>query len=237
MDIRRSLAVVVAAAPICLFATLAGAKTITFGDSAPGTPGPGPVAAGFDGFRWGAGAKQAIDYVDDPSSSYFLYSTAPAADIFQFSRTSLFDLNSVDFQVLNSQLTALDSFDNLSTVISGYRGNTLVKSVTENYPGAGGDLFTGLNIDGVNKITFTTTDTTGYLDGSGSHVTGSFTYPDALVDQLKVSNYRAAPEIDPASAVAALTLLLGSLAVLRGRASTSELAPSRAGTAPAQYRR
>ena len=37
------------------------------------------------------------------------------------------------------------------------------------------------------------------------------------IDQLKVSPYKAAPEIDPASAASALTLLLGGLAVLRGR--------------------
>jgi hypothetical protein len=232
MEIRRSIAAAIAAAPFCLFATLADAQTITFGDSVPG----GPVAAGYAGFQWGTGAKQAINYVDDVTSPYFLFSSAPTADIFEFSRTSLFDLNSVDFQILESQLTALDSFDNLSTVVSGYRGTTLVKSVTENYPGAGNQLFTGLNIDGVDRITFTTTDTTGYIDDTGSHVAASHTYPDAFVDQLKVSNFRAAPEIDPASAVAALTLLLGSLAVLRGRASASESAPSHAGTTRARYR-
>lgn len=111
-----------------------------------------------------------------------------------------------------------------------------MKSVTEDYPGAGNQLFTGLNIDGVDRITFTTTDTTGYIDDTGSHVAASYTNPDALVDQLKVSNFRAAPEIDPASAVAALTLLLGSLAVLRGRDSASESAPSHAGTTRARYR-
>ena len=126
---------------------------------------------------------------------------------------------SVDFQILGSQLTALDSFDNLSTVVSGYRGTTLVKSVTENYPGAGNQLFTGLNIDGVDRITFSTTDTTGYLDPYTGNpiVAASYKYPDAFVDQLKVSNFKAAPEIDPASALTALTLLLGCLAVLRGR--------------------
>jgi hypothetical protein len=38
-----------------------------------------------------------------------------------------------------------------------------------------------------------------------------------FVDRLTVSPATAAPEIDPASALSALTLLLGSLAVLRGR--------------------
>jgi len=233
MDIRRSIAAVIAAAPFCLSATFAGAQTINFGDSVPG----GPVAAGYAGFQWGTGANQATNYVSNVDDPYFLIFDGPAAaNIHEFSRTQLFDLNSVDFQILASGMTVLDSFDNYSTVVSGYRGTTLVKSVTENYPGRGSDLFTGLNIDGVDRITFSTTDTTGYIDDTGSHVTGSFTSPRAFVDQLKVSNFQAAPEIDPSSAVAALTLLLGSLAVLRGRVLTRESAPSRAGTTRARCR-
>jgi hypothetical protein len=214
MEIRRSIAAV-AAAPLCLCATLAGAQTITFGDSLSG----GPVAAGYDGFQWGTGVTQAVNYVSDGSSPYFLYLTSPAADIVEFSRANLFDLSSVDYQILVSGETALDSFDNYSTVISGYRGATLVKSVTENYPGAGSDLFTNLNIDGINRISFSTTDTYGYLDPNNGNpiVAGTFTAPGAYVDQLKVGNFTAAPEIDAASTVAALTLLLGSLAVLHGR--------------------
>ena len=216
MEIRRSIAAVIATTPFYLFAILANAQTINFGDSLPG----GPVAAGYDGFQWGTGANQAVNYVSDTSSPYFLYLTSPAAAVVEFGRTSLFDLNSVNFQILISGQTALDSFDNYSTVVSGYQGTTLVKSVTENYPGAGNDLFTGLNIDGVNRITFTTTDTSGYLDPETGKpiVSASFTSPGVFVDQLKVSNFQSAPEIDPASAVTALTLLLGSLAVLRGRA-------------------
>jgi hypothetical protein len=224
MDIRRSIAAVIAAAPFCLCATLADAKTINFGDSAPA----GPVAPGFEGFQWGTGPNQAVNYVGDGSSPYFLYSTAPAADIVEFSRTSLFDLDSVGLQFLVSQISYEDSFDNLSTVISGYRGTTLVKSVTENYGGVSGSEFTGLNIDGVNRITFSTTDTFGYLDLDTGNpiVAGTFTSSDALVDQLKVSNFTAAPEIDPSSAIAALTLLLGSLAVLRGRSYTRQPTPA-----------
>jgi hypothetical protein len=215
MEIHRSIAAVVAAAPFCLCANFAGAQTITFGDSVQG----GPVAAGYAGFQWGTGANQAINFVSDFSDPYFLLLTRPAADIREFSRTTLFDLNSIDYQILDSGLTALDSFDNYSTVVSGYRGTTLVKSVTENYPGFGDALFTSLNIDGVNRITISTTDTTGFLDGSGKPIVAAiFTRPGAFVDQLKVSNFQAAPEIDPTSVVTALTLLLGSLAVLRGRA-------------------
>jgi hypothetical protein len=57
MEIRRSIAAVVAAAPFCLCANFAGAQTITFGDSLQG----GPVAAGYAGFQWGTGANQAIN--------------------------------------------------------------------------------------------------------------------------------------------------------------------------------
>jgi hypothetical protein len=214
MEIRRLIAAVVTA-PFCLCATLAGAQTITFGDSLAG----GPVAAGYNGFQWGTGANQAINYVSDGSNPYFLYLTSAAANVVEFSRTNLFDLNSVNFQILVSGETALDSFYNYSTVISGYRGTTLVKSVTEHYPGAGSDLFTGLNIDGINRISFSTTDTYGYLNPNNGNpiVAGTFTSPGAFVDQLKVGNFTAAPEIDPGSAATALTLLLGSLAVLRGR--------------------
>ncbi|HEY2464757.1 MAG TPA: hypothetical protein VGI32_11915 [Steroidobacteraceae bacterium] len=216
MEIRRSITAVIAAAPFCLFAILADAQTINFGDSLPG----GPVAAGYGGFQWGTGANQAINYVSDVSSPYFLVLTSPSAAVVEFDRTSLFDLNSVDFQILISGQTALDSFDNYSTVVSGYRGTTLVKSVAENYPGFGFDLFTGLNIDGVNRITFTTTDSAGFLDpDTGKPIVSAVsTYPGVFVDQLKVSNFQLVPEIDPASAVTALTLLLGGLAVLRGRA-------------------
>jgi hypothetical protein len=216
MEIRRSIAAIITAAPFCLCASFAGAQTITFGDTLPG----GPVPAGYAGFQWGTGANQAINYVSDFSSPFFLLLTAPAAGIVEFSRTSLFDLNSIDYQVLVSGTTGLDSFDNYSTVVSGYRGTSLVKSVTENYPGSfDGALFTGVNIDGVNKITISTTDTFGYLDPNTGNpiVAGIFGSPGALVDQIKVSNFQMAPEIDPASALTALTLLLGSLAVLRGR--------------------
>src|SRR4029077_10592123 len=131
MEIRCSIAAVIAAAPIFLCAASAGAQTINFGDSVPG----GPVSPGYAGFQWGTGANQAINFVDDGSSPYFAALTSPAANVVEFSRTSLFDLNSVDFQILVSGETAEDSFDNYSTVVSGYRGTTLVKSVTENYPG------------------------------------------------------------------------------------------------------
>jgi hypothetical protein len=214
MDIRRTIAAAVSVAALLFFfapsAAFANSQTINFGANLPA----GPVPAGYSGFNWGAGANQAINSGPD-AAIYYL--TSPAASIVEFGRTGLFDLNSVDYQVLVSGETGLGSFDNYTTVVSGYRGTTLVKSVTENYPGSGGDRFNGLNIDGVNKVSFSTRDTFGFLDSLGNMVVSGTSAAATFVDQLTLSSATAAPEIDPASALSALTLLLGSLAVLRGR--------------------
>jgi len=211
MELRGKIAALAVSAPLSLFATLAGSQTINFGANLPA----GPVPAGYGGFDWGTGANAAINSGPD-AQIYYLVS--PAAYMVQFGRTSLFDLNSVGFSMYVSDLSYEGNFNNLTTVVSGYRGTTLVKSVIEHYTSSGPDSFTGLNIDGVNKITFSTTDTVSYLNGSGNPVIVSTNAPDStFVDQLKVSSYKTAPEIDPASAASALTLLLGSLAVLRGR--------------------
>jgi hypothetical protein len=211
MEIRRPTAAVSVAALLCLFATSAAmsSETITFGADLPA----GPVPAGYGGFNWGTGANQAINSGPD-ADIYYL--TSPAASIVEFGHTGLFDLNSVDYQVLISGETGLGSFDNYSTIVSGYRGATLVASVTENYPGTGGNLFNGINIDGVDKVTFATTDTFGFLDSMGNMVTSGVSAAATFVDQITVTP-ASAPEIDPASTVSALTLLLGSLLILRGR--------------------
>ena len=211
MELRRMIAALAMSAPLSLFATLAGSQTIDFGANLPA----GPVPAGYAGFDWGTGANAAINSGPDAAIYYLL---SPAAYMVQFGRTSLFDLNSVGYSMYVSDLSYEGNFNDLTTVVSGYRGTTLVKSVIEHYTSSGPDSFTGLNIDGVNKITFSTTDTVSYLNGSGNPVIVSTNAPDStFVDQLKVSSYKTAPEIDPASAASALTLLLGSLAVLRGR--------------------
>ena len=210
MELRRMIAALAVSAPLSLFATLAGSQTINFGANLPA----GPVPAGYGGFDWGTGANAAINSGPD-AQIYYLVS--PAAYMVQFGRTNLFDLNSVGFSMYVSDLSYEGNFNNLTTVVSGYRGTTLVKSVIEHYTSSGPDSFTGLNIDGVNKITFSTTDTVSYLNGSGNPVIVLTNAPDStFVDQLKVSSYTS-PEIDPASAASALTLLLGGLAVLRGR--------------------
>ena len=62
--------------------------------------------------------------------------------------------------------------------------------------------------------------TDNYCCDSGGNIV-TITYyngPDAtFISSLNVSGAKAAPEIDPASAASGLTLLLGGLAVLRGR--------------------
>src|ERR1700679_4166909 len=214
MELRRIIAALAVSALLSLFATLAGSQTINFGANLPA----GPVPAGYGGFDWGTGANAAINSGTDAEIYYLL---SPAAYIVQFGRTSLFNLNSVGYSMYVSDLSCEGNFNDLTTVVSGYRGTTLVKSVIEQYTSSGPDSFTVVNIDGVNKITFSTTDTYGYVDysngGSGNPVIVATNAPDStFVDQLKVSSYKA-PEIDPASAASALTLLLGGLAVLRGR--------------------
>jgi hypothetical protein len=212
MDIRRTIAAAISLAALLFFfapsAAFANSQTINFGANLPA----GPVPAGYSGFNWGTGANQAVNSGPD---AFFL--TSPAASIVEFGHTGLFNLNGVDYQVLGSGETGLDSFDNYTTVVSGYRGTTLVKSVTENYPGSPGERFNGLNIDGVNKVSFSTSDTFGFLDSLGNMVVSGTSAAATFVDQLTLSSATAAPEIDPASALSALTLLLGSLAVLRGR--------------------
>ncbi|HSZ06969.1 MAG TPA: hypothetical protein VK794_00415 [Steroidobacteraceae bacterium] len=213
MEIRRVLTAAVSVAALLFFfapsAAFASSQTITFG----ALPA-GPVPAGYSGFDWGTGPNRAI-YSGPDAAIYYL--TSPAASIVQFGRAGLFDLNSVDYQVLVSGETGLGSFDNYTTVVSGYQGTTLVKSVTENYPGTGGNAFNGLNIDGVNKVTFSTSDTFGFLDSMGQMVVSGTSAAATFVDKLTVSSSMVAPEIDPTSALSALTLLLGSLVVLRGR--------------------
>jgi hypothetical protein len=211
MEIRRTIAAVAAALPLCLFAITTSSQTINFGANLPA----GAVPAGYEGFNWGTGVNAAINSGPD-AAIYYL--TGAAASIVEFGRANLFDLNSVEYQILVSGITAEGTVNDYTTVVSGYRDATLVKSVTENYGGYGSDLFVGLNINGVNRITFSTTDTYGYLDSSGHEVVTQVNAPSqTFVDQLNVSRFTSAPEVDPASAASALALLLGGIAVLRGR--------------------
>ena len=75
-----------------------------------------------------------------------------------------------------------------------------------------------LNMVGVNDVKFSTVDTLTELDLPGNP---SSTGPDlTMVTQMTVDNFTGvakAPELDPASTASAITLLLGSLLVIRGR--------------------
>src|ERR1700736_2098786 len=130
MEIRRTIAAIAAAVSFCSFAITARSQTINFGANLPA----GPVPAGYNGFNWGTGANQAVNSGSD-AAIYYL--TGPAASIVEFGRTNLFDLNSVEYQILFSGITGLGSVNDYTTVVSGYRGATLVKSVTEHYGGTG----------------------------------------------------------------------------------------------------
>jgi hypothetical protein len=188
-------------------------QIINFGQNVPGLP-DGPVAAGYAGFNWGSA-------VNDPDGGGYGL-TNFAASIDQFSRITPFDLDSVTFQNLVSEGTGDGSTAYYTTVISGYLGNTLVSSVTENYGAYSDPTFAGLNIDDVNKITFSTNallQDTYCCDAHGNPVTQTnYNGPDSTyISSLTVANVARAPELNGSSAATALTLLLGSLAVLCGR--------------------
>jgi hypothetical protein len=205
------LAAGIVAACCGLFAPAAHcAQTINFGQNLP----DGPIANGYAGFNWGSADN-------DPDGGFGL--TAFSASIDQFSRSTPFNLDSASFANFLSEGTGDGDFADFTTVIDGYRGNHLVKSVTENYGADSDASFSGIAIDGVTKITFSThvLETDEFCcDSQGNIVTQVIQNgPDStLVSSLKVSDFVAkAPELDSSSAAAALTFFLGSLAVLRGR--------------------
>ena len=133
------------------------------------------------------------------------------------SRTAAFDLDSMT--VVESYLPCCHELPTFSTVISGYYNGTLVKTVTEEQNSYYGGGNMAINMDGVNDIKFATTISilTYYYEGPPSLV--SYPYV-TLVSQMSVDNFSGAakaPEIDPTATASALTLLLGSLLVIRGR--------------------
>jgi hypothetical protein len=200
------LAAITVAACFGIASTANSAQTINFGQN---LPDDSPVPAGYAGFNWGSAEN-------DPQGGFGL--TNFAAIIDQFSRNQPFDLNSVSFE--NYWSDGRDT--EYTTVISGYRGNTLVKSATESYHYDSESTFAGLAFDDVNKITFSTTSVTTEFNCCDSHglptVTIGGSAPDlTLVSSLQVSNVAKAPELNGSSAATALTLLMGSLAVMLGR--------------------
>jgi hypothetical protein len=200
MGMKRELGLLAAAImAIVPLASADASQTINFGPSAPA----GTVPDGYAGFNWN-GAQN--DVYADSSATFF-----DSASVTAFGRSQAFDLNSVNFLTLNSDVPSGGDTASFTTVISGYLNGTLVKSLTENYAW-GGNAFSGLNLDDVNKVTFNTTVTT-----TAYGVPGSSTNPDfTLINSLNVGNATKAPEMDPAGGAGALTLLAGALLVMGG---------------------
>ena len=193
------------------------AQTITFGPSATFSPTTGTVPDGYAGFDWHGATNDVVEDLvlsDLGTDLAFQYTSA---SITEMSRTAAFDLDSIT--TVASYLPGFHEIPTFSTVISGYYNGTLVKTVTEEQnPGYGGGKL-AINMDGVNDIKFATTQSiaTYYYEGPPSFA--SYPYV-TLVSQMSVDNFSGAakaPEIDPTATASALTLLLGSLLVIRGR--------------------
>lgn len=197
-ELGLTLAAIVATLPLL---SANAAQTLDFGPNLP----TGTVPDGYAGFDW-HGAQN--DVFADTTPSFF-----GSLFITELSRTAPFDLNSMVVQELNSDAPSIGETSNNTTTISGYLNGTLVDTLTENYAFGGGTLLT-LNMDDVNAVKFTTTNIRMV---SGQPVIISS--PDlTLVSQLTVDNVVAkAPEIDPAAAASAVTLLIGGLLVITGR--------------------
>jgi opacity protein-like surface antigen len=197
-ELGLTLAAIVATLPLL---SANAAQTLNFGPSLP----TGTVPDGYAGFDW-HGAQN--DVFADTTVDFF-----GSLFITQLSQTAPFDLNSMVVQELNSDAPSIGETSNNTTTISGYLNGVLVDTLTENYAFGGGTLLT-LNMDDVNDVKFTTTNTRTVssppLTISGPDLT--------LVSQLTVDNVVAkAPEIDPAAAASALSLLIGGLLVITGR--------------------
>jgi hypothetical protein len=200
-ELRLTAAAIAATLPLlCANAS----QTIDFGQNLPA----GTVPNGYAGFNW-HGAQN--DVFADTTPSFF-----GSAYITEMSRTAAFDLNSMVVQNLNSDVPSGGDTTAYTTVVSGYLNGTLVESLTKSYAWGGGTVLS-LNMDGVNDIKFTTTEINTRFGQPGV-----FTSPDfTLVSQLSVGNFVAkAPEMDPATAASALTLMVGGLLVIRGRRAT-----------------
>jgi opacity protein-like surface antigen len=193
-----TLAAIVATLPLL---SANAAQTLNFGPNLP----TGTVPDGYAGFDW-HGAQN--DVFADTTVDFF-----GSLFITQLSRTAPFDLNSMVVQELNSDAPSIGETSNNTTTISGYLNGVLVDTLTENYAFGGGTPLT-LNMDDVNDVKFTTTNTRT-VSSPPLTISG----PDLiLVSQLTVDNVAAkAPEIDPAAAASALTFLIGGLLVITGR--------------------
>jgi hypothetical protein len=197
-ELGLTLAAIVATLPLL---SANAAQTLDFGPNLP----TGTVPDGYAGFDW-HGAQNGVFFTTNDFGSLF---------ITELSRTAPFDLNSLVVQELNSDVPSPGETSNFTTTISGYLNGTFVQTLTKNYPWAGGTLLT-LNMDGVNDVKFATNNVR-----TSDALPGTITNPDfTFVSRMTVDNFTGvtkAPEIDPASAASALTLLIGGLLVFTDR--------------------
>jgi hypothetical protein len=196
-ELRLVLAAIVATLPLL---SANATQTLDFGQNLPA----GTVPDGYAGFDW-HGAQNAV--FADTTSSFF-----GSLFITEMSRSAPFDLNSMVVQELNSSVPSPGETSNFMTTISGYLNGTLVQTLTENYAWGGGTLLT-LNLDGVNDVKFSTVNIR-----TSDAFPGTITNPDlTLVSQLTVGNsVTKVPEMHPATAASALTLLIGAFLVFTG---------------------
>jgi hypothetical protein len=210
-ELRLTVAAIAAALPLL---SAGASQTITFGPSS--GLAPGTVPNGYAGFNW-HGALNDV-YYDQTSTGF------GSAFITEMSRTSAFDLDSMIVSPLESSLPSPGETSVLTTTISGYLNGTLVETLTEKYSAiaTGNPLI--LDMDGVNDVKFKTVDTLTELDLPGNP---SITGPDlTMVTQMTVDNFSGvtkAPELDAATTASAVTLLFGSLLVIRGRRAKGRL--------------
>ena len=193
-ELGLTFAAIVATLPL-----LSAAQTLEFGPNLP----TGTLPDGYAGFDW-HGAQNGV-----------FYSTNDFADLYltEMSRAAPFDLNSLVVRELISGFPSPGETSNYMTTISGYLNGTLVQTFTENYAWGSDPLLT-LNMDGVNDVKFATTNIRTSDAFPGTITTGDL----FMVGQLTVSNsVTMAPEMDPATAASAFTLLIGGLLVMTGR--------------------
>lgn len=217
-EVRLTVAAIAATLPLL---SASAAQTINFGPAPLGPP-DGLIADGYAGFDWhGATNDERLDasYHSTCGAGGCTGDGYTSAWITEMSRPAAFDLLSMSTQSLFADLPCCNSVVTFETVISGYYNGNLVKTLTEEGQNWGENDLT-INMDGVNDIKFSTTSTFETYYGPG--IAPSFiTYPDiTLVTQMKVDNVAGAakaPELNPTTTASALTLLLGSLLVIRGR--------------------
>jgi hypothetical protein len=198
-ELGLTFAAIVATLPLL---SANAAETLEFGPNLP----TGTVPDGYGGFDW-HGAQNGVFYSTNDFAS--LYVT-------EMSRAAPFDLNSLVVRELMSSVPSPGETSNYMTTISGYLNGTLVQTFTANYAWGSDPLLT-LNMDNINDVKFATTNIR-----TSDAVPGTFSIGDLFmmseVTVTKSVTMAVAPEMDPATAASAFTLLIGGLLVMTSRA-------------------